>query len=272
MAANTFARTLKSLHVPSAPVVFANVWDVSSINALTSLNSSPGNGPVKAIATASWAVAATLGVKDEELSKEQNLDAISRISPFAIKAGLPLSVDIQDGYGDDIVDTVKRVVKLGAVGVNIEDSIPSAGFNKGIGGSLYSLEDQVQRLRSAMQAAADEGCPDFVLNARCDAFVLAPSPDLTDDMRMEAALTRGKAFLELGATTVFYWGSSLGKPQIERLVKELQGRVAIQASAVPGLTVKDLSQLGVARISVGPAIYRAAMQTVKEEALKLLQG
>lgn len=272
MAVNTFAKTLKALHVPSSPIVFANVWDISSINALTSLNSSPGSGPVKAIATASWAVAATLGCKDEELSQEQNIDAISRIAPYAIKAGLPLSVDIQDGYGDDIAETVRRVVKLGAVGANIEDSIPAAGIEKGIEGSLYSLEDQVQRLRSAMQAASDAGCPDFVLNARCDAFVLAPSPDLTDEVRMEVAIARGKAFIGLGATTVFYWGTALGKPQIERLVKELDGRVAIQASAVPGLGIKDLASLGVARISVGPAIYRAAMNTVREEALKLLQG
>ncbi|KAK0383651.1 hypothetical protein NLU13_9562 [Sarocladium strictum] len=272
MAVNTFAGTLKSLHIPSSPVVFANVWDISSINALTSLNSSPGTGPVKAIATASWAVAATLGIKDEELSKEQNLDAISRIAPFAAKAQLPLSVDIQDGYGNEIEDTIRRVVRMGAVGANIEDSIPSAGFDKGILGSLYSLEDQVVRLRSAMRAAADEGCPDFVLNARCDAFVLPPSPDLTDEVRMETALARGRAFLELGATTVFYWGPALGKSQIETLVKELQGRVAIQASAVQGLSVKDLAQLGVARISVGPSIYRAAMNTVKEEALKILHG
>lgn len=258
--------------MPSSPVVFANIWDIPSITALTSLNSSPGSGPVKAIATASWAVAATLGVKDEELSKEQNLEAISRIAPFAAESGLPLSVDLQDGYGDDIADTVKRAIRLGAVGANIEDAIPSAGTDKGISGSLYTLEKQIERLRSAMQAAAEENCADFVLNARCDAFVLDPSPDLTDNVRMEAALARGKAFLEVGATTVFYWGHALGKSQIERLVKELQGRVAIQAHAVPGLTIKDLSELGVARISVGPAIYRAAMKTVQEEALKLLQG
>lgn len=272
MAANTFARILKALHVPSKPVVFANIWDIPSINALTALNTAPGSGPVKAIATASWAIAATEGVKDEELSKEGNLRAISRIAPLAIKAGLPLSVDIQDGYGDDIADTVRQAVKLGAVGANIEDSIPSAGFGKGIAGSLYSLEDQIRRLRSAMQAAADEGCPDFVLNARCDAFVLESSPDLSDELRLETAITRGKAFLELGATTVFYWGHSLGRSQIETLVKELQGRVAIQASAIPGLAVKDLARLGVARISVGPAMYRTAMKTIQEEALKLLQG
>lgn len=272
MSINATAQALKALHVPSAPLILANIWDISSINVLTSLNSSPGSGPVKAIATASWAIAANNGIPDEELSQDQNLEAVSRIAPLAAKAGLPLSADLQDGYGDKIADTVRRAVKLGVVGANIEDSIPSAGFNKGIAGSLYSLEEQVNRLRSAMQAAADEGCPDFALNARCDAFVLSPSPELTDEVRLEAAITRGKAFLELGATTVFYWGPALGRSHIERLVKELGGRVAIQASAVPGMTIKDLAQLGVARISVGPSMYRSAMNTIRDEALKLLQG
>ncbi|KAH8177142.1 phosphoenolpyruvate phosphomutase domain-containing protein [Sarocladium implicatum] len=271
MSLNATAQALKGLHIPSNPLVLANIWDISSLNVLTSLNSSTSS-PVKAIATASWAIAASNGIPDEDLDQQQNLDAISRIAPLAAKAGLPLSADLQDGYGDKIADTVRKAVKLGVVGANIEDSIPSAGFDKGIAGSLYSLEDQVNRLRSAMKAADEEGCPDFALNARCDAFVLAPSAELTDEARLDAAIARGKAFLELGATTVFYWGPALGRPQIERLVKELGGRVAIQASAVPGMTVRDLAQLGVARISVGPAMYRSAMNAIKEEALKLLQG
>lgn len=269
MSINAAALTLKSLHKPSSPVVFANIWDIPSINTLLSLNTS-SSSPVKAVATASWAIAATYGVPDEELTKEQNLEAISRIAPFARKAGLPLSADLQDGYGDQIADIVRQAVELGAAGANIEDSIPSAGFDKGISGSLYPLKDQISRLQSALQAATSSSCPEFVLNARCDAFVLSPSPDLTPEIRMSEALVRGKAYLELGATTVFYWGKALGRSEIETLVKELGGRVAIQASAVEGMSVKELGALGVARISVGPAMYRAAQQTVREEALKLL--
>ena len=100
MASNTFAKTLRALHVPSKPLIILNIWDVASLNAVASLNNnSGGDKPVKAVATASWAVAASLGIKDEELSYEQNLAAIQTIGPACRKLGLPLSVDLQDGYG-----------------------------------------------------------------------------------------------------------------------------------------------------------------------------
>lgn len=269
--ANTAAQSLKDLHIPSQPVIFPNIWDVPSLIALVSLNSSSESPPpVKAIATASWAIAASYGIPDEELSQGQNLSAIATIAPFAAKFGLPLSVDLQDGYGDLIGETVRKAVEAGAAGANIEDSIPSAGFGRGIDGSLYPIEEQISRLKTALSSASHAGCQNFVLNARCDIFVLSPSEGLTSEIRMQEAIARGKAYLQLGATTVFYWGAALGRQEIEKLVRELDGRVAIQATAVEGMSVKDLSALGVARISVGPRIFKAAMDVVREEARKLL--
>ena len=271
MASNNAAKSLKALHVPTKPVVFANVWDVSSFNTVVSVNEGD-NKPVKAIATASWAIAATHGLQDEELSADQNLEAIGRIAALANKAGLPLSADLQDGYGSRIVEVVTAAVKSGISGANIEDSIPSAGFGKGISGSLYALDDQVKRLKSALKAAADAGCPDFALNARCDVYCL-DDPNLDDDTRLKEAITRGKAFLELGATTVFYWGGKLTKEHLQTLVKELDGRVAVLFSAYPGVkSTSELAELGVARVSIGPGLYRIAMQAVKAAATNYLGG
>ncbi|KAM0264312.1 hypothetical protein ACHAQJ_000802 [Trichoderma viride] len=272
---NQLARTLKALHKPMSPLILSNIWDASSINAIVSLNSETSK-PVKALATASWALAATLGIQDEELSMEQNLEAISKIGPLAKQAGLPLSVDLQDGYGDLITGVVTAAVEYGAAGANIEDSIPSAGFDKGISGSLYKLDDQVARLKRAFDAANKAGAPDFVINARSDVFRLAPSPGLTHEIRLAEAVKRGKAFLKAGATTVFYWGGpgqGLTSETVTTLVKELDGKVAVIMSGAPGsLTTADLAKLGVARISVGPALYIAAYDAVKTAASRMLSG
>ncbi|KAH6611539.1 hypothetical protein Trco_001559 [Trichoderma cornu-damae] len=272
---NQSAQTLKALHKPGSPLVLPNVWDVSSLHAIVSLNSASST-PVKALATASWAIAASLGIEDEELTMVQNLEAISKMAPAAERAGLPLSVDLQDGYGDLIIAVVTAAVEYGAAGANIEDGIPSAGFGRGISGSLYNLQDQVARLRRALDAAEDAGAPDFVLNARCDVFRLDASPDLSYETRLAEAVKRGKAYLEAGAATVFFWGGpgqGLTGDTVKTLVKELDGRVAVMLSGAPGsLTTADLAKLGVARISVGPSLYLAALDAVKAAATRMLSG
>ncbi|KAI5461564.1 phosphoenolpyruvate phosphomutase-domain-containing protein [Mariannaea sp. PMI_226] len=261
---NDTAKKLKALHVPSSPIVFANVWDISSFNTVVSLNDG-GSNLVKAIATASYAIAASSGTQDEKLTIEENFQAITKIAPLAKAAGLPLSTDLQDGYGDQIAAVVKKAIELGAVGANIEDSI--LGTDK-----LRPIDEQVQRYKTALKAAADAGCPDFVLNARSDIFHFGPGGEAV----LEEAIARGKAYLEAGATTVFYWGGpgrGLRTAWVERLVKELDGRVAVILGPMPGLeTVNSLAKIGVARISVGPSLYRLATITIQEAARKLLSG
>lgn len=273
MSLNHLAKTLKALHVPSKPLIIPNIWDVASLNAIASLNTS--DKPVKAVATASWAVAAALGIKDEELTYEQNLAAIQTIGPASQKLGLPLSVDLQDGYGSKIQEAVASAIKAGAVGANIEDSIPSAGFAGGIEGALYPLDEQVKRLKIALQAASDNGCPDFALNARCDIFALAPHSSLDDETRLREGIKRGKAFLELGATTVFFWGSSRGlrDAEVKTLVEQLDGKVAVKTAHKPGsLSTKEIGELGVARISFGPSLFIIAMEAAKNAARGVLEG
>lgn len=275
MTSNSSAKALKALHVPGKPIIFANVWDVPSFNTIASLNEG-GSKLVHAVATASWAIAASAGVQDEELTFEQNIAAIRKIAPLANRAGLPLSVDLQDGYGSQIEGVVSEVVKAGASGANIEDSIPSAGFGKGLSGSLYRLEEQVRRLKAALEAAEAAGCPDFTLNARCDIFCLEEDSALDDETRVKEAIARGKAFLEAGATTVFYWGGPRGgmtKAHLKTLVKELDGKVAVLFSAYPDVqSTSELARIGVARVSIGPGLFRIAMAAVKQAATNMLTG
>ncbi|KAG5983097.1 hypothetical protein E4U55_000825 [Claviceps digitariae] len=273
MASDHDTLVLKALHVPGKPIVFANVWDVASLNAIISLNDGDTK-LVQAVATASWAIAASAGVPDEDLTFEQNMDAIRRMLPFARKAGLPLSADLQDGYGSRIEGVIFEAVKAGVSGANIEDSIPSAGFGKGIQGSLYGRQEQAHRLSLAIEAARAAGCPNFVLNARCDVFCVEEDDDTS---RLEEAVARGKAYLAAGATTVFYWGGPGGngmtKADLETLTRELSGRVAVLLSAYPGLeSTLELAQMGVARVSIGPGLFKIAMETVKQAARNMLTG
>ncbi|KAK7421309.1 hypothetical protein QQX98_002203 [Neonectria punicea] len=263
---NDSAKQLKALHVPSSPIVFPNVWDVASFNAVVSLNDGDSK-PVKAIATASWAIAATFGVKDEELTMEQNFAAIAKLASLAEAANLPLTADLQDGYGDQLATSVAKAVKLGVAGANIEDSVPSTG-------DMYSIDEQVQRYRTTLKAAGDAGCPDFVLNARCDIFHVGTKLD--DEAMVNEAIIRGKAYLDVGATTVFFWGGpgrGMRTAWVERLVKELDGRVAVKLGVTPdALTTAELAKLGVARISIGPSLFQISTAAIKKAATSILNG
>ncbi|KAM5344894.1 hypothetical protein ACJ41O_010756 [Fusarium nematophilum] len=264
---NDFAKELKALHKPSSPIIFPNVWDVASFNTVVSLNSDTAK-PVKALATASWAIAASLGIKDEELTLDQNLAAVAKIASLAKAAGLPLSADLQDGYGSQIASTVKRAVELGVAGANIEDTVPETE-------AFYPIDEQVQRLKTALQAASDAGCPDFVINARCDMFHF--DTGLDEEGTLKEAIARGKAYLDAGATTVFYWGGSgrgLRTAWVETLVRELDGRVAVKlAHKTEGtLSTAELAEIGVARVSVGPSLFLVAQSAVRQAAADILSG
>jgi 2-methylisocitrate lyase-like PEP mutase family enzyme len=266
------AQQLKACHLRHGdPLVLANVYDIPSLNALLSVNeiSTPR---VKAIASASAAFAETFGIPDEDLSFEQNFAAIAPIATRARSAGLPLTADLQDGYGDRIVECIQTAIQLGAVGANIEDSFPHKGFSQGVEGSLRNIDDATGRIKLALSTATDMGVPNFVINARTDVMRLSPAPDDA----LEETIRRGKSYLEAGATTVFVWGGSkrgLRTEEVERLIDEFNGQLAVKLSDEPdGLTVDELAKMGVARISVGPSLYLAAMDAFKSTARRILEG
>ncbi|KAI0538406.1 phosphoenolpyruvate phosphomutase-domain-containing protein [Xylaria digitata] len=276
----TSATHFALLHVPGNPLVLPNIWDLASLNTVLSLNpSSPGApSPVKAVATASYAIAETLGLADADLSLGANLIRIRQLAPRVRSAGLPFTVDIQDGYGDRLDEVVAAVVGAGAVGANVEDL-----RGEGEGDVLWSLEEQVGRLKRVLQVAAENGCEHFVLNARCD--VLSPASraaarkdgDADDDEALlREVVRRGKAYLEAGATTVFVWGGAtrgVRDHEVRTLVREFGGRLAVKLSDVGNaLSVRELADIGVARISVGPSLFLAGNKAVKEAAGRIVQG
>ena len=248
---NTTAALFRSLHRPGHPLLLTNVWDAISASAIASL---PGT---TALATASFAVAAAAGLADDDLDLPTLLRAASAIGKVAATHSLPLTVDLQDGFGAQLVDAVREAIKLGAVGINLED------FGREIG-ALYSVEEQCERIRQVVKVANELGVPKFVVNARTDALFTGGT--------VEEAITRGKAYLEAGAFNVFIWGGpkreGWGRHDVKRAAQALGGRlnVTLIHGRKGGLSVGEIAELGVARISVGPALMRWSIEALKGEA------
>ncbi|KAF9350514.1 hypothetical protein BGX26_011320 [Mortierella sp. AD094] len=250
---NSIAAHFRSLHQPGNPLILGNVYDAASANVITSLPSA------KAVATASFAIAATEGVYDDDMTRDQNLAAIKKIAFVVVPKNIPMSADLQDGY-DDIKDTIKQVIALGVVGCNIEDVDCKAK-------KLRTLEDSVHRIKLALEAAKEAGVPEFAINARTDALGFGGTID--------EAIERGKAYLAAGANTVFVWGGPGGRgvsrEEVKKLVGAFEGRLNVILRFGEGyLTVAELREIGVARISVGPSLFRVAMNAYKEAAEALL--
>ncbi|KAH7395137.1 PEP phosphonomutase-like protein [Phaeosphaeria sp. MPI-PUGE-AT-0046c] len=260
---NTLARHFRALHSPSpSPLVLTNVWDAISATSIASLPST------RALATASYAIAAAAGISDDDLTLEINLRAVAIIARVAAAHDLPLTVDFQDGFGEQLEEGVRKVIELGAVGINLEDY---AREKEG----LYEVGEAQERVRRVMKVAADMGVPDFVVNARTDALF---SGGTVDD-----AIARGKAYLEAGAANVFIWGGPARKgwarEEVQRAVRELGGKLNVilirmdgTGRPAEGLSVQELKEIGVSRISVGPQLMKWTAKKMGEEARRILEG
>lgn len=252
---NQLAQTLKALHQPGKPLILANIYDILSTEAVGSLPS------CKALATASYAVARASGTTDDDMTLSTNLAAVEGIGKVALRLQKPLTVDLQDAYGAELEDAVKGVIDRGAVGINLEDCDKATN-------EMYPVDEAADRVKLALAVAKKAGVPDFVINARCDT--------LLHGGEMDEVVARGRKYLAAGATTVFVFGGSargVSRAEVARMVHEFNGRlnVSMRIGAPDALGVSELAKIGVARISVGPAIQFMAMEHFKEKADEMLK-
>ena len=245
------ARLFHSLHAGKRPLVLFNIWDPGSAKAVA------GSGAY-ALATGSWSVAAANGYADgESIPLEVALSNLARI---VASSTLPVTVDLESGYGqtaDEVGHTVLRAIQAGAVGCNLEDSSPADG-------SLRPLAEQVERISQSRKAAEASGIP-FFINARTDVFFQEPR-DAHDAQMVDQALERACAYAGCGADGLFVPGL-VDENLIANLVRASPLPVNVMVGAgTPSFAI--LAELGVARISHGPGPYLSAMQALAEAASK----
>jgi 2-methylisocitrate lyase-like PEP mutase family enzyme len=239
------AARLRALHVPGTPLLLANAWDVASARVIAAAN-------FPAIATTSGGVAAALGYRDgENIPAEMMFAAVARM---AVAVDVPVSADLEGGYGLEPDDLVERLLRSGAVGLNIEDTDHAVG-----GTTLVDADVQAGRLAAIKEAASRAGVP-VVLNARIDVFVRGGAAP--PDTLLEEGLRRARRYAAAGADCV-YPIMLADEGAIARFSAE--SSVAVNIYLRPGApSAARLAELGVARISTGTALHRATMHWLEQ--------
>ena len=224
----------RALH-ESGCFVMPNPWDVGTALALHHMG-------FKAIASTSAGLAFTHGLSDSAPLE----DTLAHLRAIVAATPLPVNADFQWGHASDIdglTQNVTRCIETGVAGLSIEDAtgVPSA--------PLFDRETSIARIRAARAAIDRSGIP-VVLTARCEAF-LVNDPDA-----LRVAFDRCTAFVAEGADCVFV--PRLPNDQIAAFVRAVAPAAVNIVATGPGLTVAQLAELGVRRISTGATLARTA--------------
>jgi 2-methylisocitrate lyase-like PEP mutase family enzyme len=228
------ATKLRALHVPGNPLLLANVWDPPTASLVETAGMS-------AIATASAALAPVNGYEDHgKLPPDVAFAALRRITDAVT---LPVTADLEDGYGLSAEELVDRLTDAGACGLNLEDTDHRVG-------ALIDASQHAERIATIKSAARSRGF-DLVINARIDVhFHKRP---------IEEGLLRAQKYFDAGADCVY--------PIFLSDIAAIREYVSLGSTNIlcrPGGTpLADLASAGVARVSVGPLLFRLAQQRIR---------
>jgi 2-methylisocitrate lyase-like PEP mutase family enzyme len=239
------AERFVALHRGPKAFVIANPWDAGSARILAGLG-------YQALATSSGACAGVLGKRDGRVTRDE---ALAHARAIVEAVDLPVSADLEKGFGDKpetAAETIRLAGEVGLVGGSIEDA--SGDKDK----PLYDLSHAVERVAAAVQAARNLPFP-FTLTARAENF-LRGNPDLDDTIR------RLQAYEQAGADVLF----APGLPDLAavRTVCAALGKPFNFMAGIKGksFSVAELEAAGVRRVSVATSLYRAAMSGLLEAA------
>ncbi len=247
------AEDFRALHRKDRILVLPNAWDAASARVFE-------NAGFPAVATSSAGMMVSLGYPDGEvIDRNEFVKAVSRIAKLLT---LPLSVDVVAGFGetpDEVVATVRDVIKAGAVGVNIEDFIHAEK-------RLFPVEMQIEKVKAVKRLGESMKVP-IVINARTDALRYLGGDD---NAKLKEAIRRASAYRDAGADCVYPMGL-VDPTLISTFVKAVRfpTNVMVRKGLPP---VKDLERLGVARISFGPSASYAAMGLLKRISREVLEN
>ncbi|MFF5180281.1 isocitrate lyase/phosphoenolpyruvate mutase family protein [Micromonospora sp. NPDC000316] len=236
MTASTF-RALHHDRAPGDPLVLPGPWDAGSARVFA-------DAGFPALATPSAGVAASLGYEDGATPPDEMFAAVARI----VRAvSVPVSADVEGGYGLAPAELVERLLETGAVGCNLEDSDGHA--------TLKDPQRHADWLAEVRAAAGDA----LVINARVDTFLVGTG-DPAD------AVARARLYVAAGADCVY---PILAPPEVFPALRE---RIAgpINMAADPSReSVAELARLGATRITFGPGMQRYAMGAIGDRAAEL---
>ncbi|MGW4550517.1 isocitrate lyase/PEP mutase family protein [Streptomyces violaceorubidus] len=230
-------RALHHGRVPGDPLVLLGPWDAASARVFAEAG-------FPALATPSAGVAASLGYEDGRTPADEMFAAVARI----VRAvDVPVSADVEGGYGLAPKELVERLLEAGVVGCNLEDSTREG---------LKDPAEHAEWLAEVRQEAGDR----LFLNARIDTFVRG-----VDDPA--AAIGRATAYVAAGADCVYPIAAPVAVLPLLRA--GIQGPVNVLARPGEGPSPAELGALGASRITFGPGLQRQAEQAVREHAERL---
>jgi 2-methylisocitrate lyase-like PEP mutase family enzyme len=242
-------------HQDNDILVLLNSWDAGSSKLIEACG-------YKAIATTSMGIAASYGYPDCEVI--QLSEMIQAITAVVNAVKVPVTVDIEAGYGnnvDEIIESVKKIIATGIVGINIEDSLE-------LNPVLIDGMEFCERI-AALRALSDSLGFHLVINARTDSFYTSSG---STREKLSESIRRGNKYLEAGADCIFVqpvWE----KETIRTLVKEINAPINILSNPTIGAgvtpTVNELQDLGVARVSLGSGLMKATLALIRKVADEL---
>ena len=239
------ARRFQALHA-GEPFVIPNPWDAGSARVLAELG-------FEALASTSSGFAFTLGRADGSVTLDEVIDHTAMLDRAT---DLPLSVDLENGYGSDPESAalaITRAAEAGEVGGSIEDYDP--------GGSIYGLDHAVERIAAAVEASRSLEFP-FTLTARAENHIRG-NPDLED------TIVRLQAFERAGADVLYAPG--LRSADEIRTVCEAVSR-PVNVLARPGLSFAEIVEAGAQRVSVGGSLTWVAVRAMAEAAVGIRES
>jgi len=240
----------KQLHYGQEPLLIGNVWDVPSARIFEQLN-------FAALGTSSAAIACMLGYEDGEQLAFSELEFV--VKRITANTDLPLSVDIEAGYGFEVsivLENIKRLSSLGVVGINIEDSIVEKGRE------LVSAEKFGEKVSTLKSGLRENGINIF-FNVRSDPFLLGVANPLAETQR------RVKVYEQAGADGIFVPCIET-EADISKIVQSTD--LPINVMCMPNLPdFKTLKRLGVKRISMGNFLHASTEQQLKQSVSKIIE-
>jgi 2-methylisocitrate lyase-like PEP mutase family enzyme len=238
----------RAMHQRKRAFIIPNPWDVGTARLLQYLG-------FEALATTSAGFAFSIGKPDGAVDRETML---AHAAALVAATDLPVSADLENGYADhpvDVADTVRRAAAVGLAGCSIED------LPQGRGRAPYELQLAADRIRAAAAVVRSLSFP-FMLTARAENYI-AGRPDLHD------TIARLQAYQDAGADVLFAPGLKSRQDitavvqSVDRPVNIIMGLQGVQ------LSLTELEQMGVRRVSVGSALSRAALSAFLQAAQEM---